>query len=297
MSLIQNNLRPSKLSLPKQLISSLARSLDPDSDESEASSPGVSEELLAAIKQGWKAVYLLLFGQSFVDALGKHHMEAIAWHWDSRLAFLERRRPQYLAYFPIWPRGHMKSTLAEHMVVIDAVLSTAYGQPGFCLYVGRERSKVKENVANIETLLYSSGVMNHAPVLSKVARNEETNRKKEWTATFLHTSAGYVVKAGTVESAQAGSRVGQTRPTFIVPDDIDGREDSAVIGKKRMKRLTGEILPMRQGNTLTYFAQNLISKFSVMYQIHNQKVHVLTNRKPTDPVPAGTQSGLRQANR
>jgi hypothetical protein len=286
MSLILNNLKQSKLSLPRQLISNLAREIGSEADETEANGAGISDELRSAVKSGWREVYALLFGQTFVDSMAKHHIEAVEWHWESRLAFLENRRPDYLAYFPIWPRGHMKSTLAEHMVAIDAVLSVAYGQPGFCLYIGRERSKVRENISNIENLFCSAAMVDHAPVLSKVARNEETNQKKEWTATFIYTSGGYVVKGGTIESAQAGSRVGQTRPTFIVPDDIDGREDSSVITKKRLKRLTGEILPMRQGNTLVYFAQNLISRFSVMYQIHKQKVHVLTNRKRTQEVPA-----------
>jgi hypothetical protein len=272
--------------LPKQLISNLAVEIGLEADEAEASAAGVSDELLDAIHHGWQATYALLFGQAFIDSMGDHHKEAVVWHWESRLAFLENRRPDYLAYFPIWPRGHLKSTLAEHMVVIDAVLSVAFAQPGFALYIGREHKKVQENISNIENLLCSPAIIDNAPALSKVARNEETNRKKEWTATFLFTAGGYVVKAGTTDSAQAGSRIGQTRPTLIVPDDIDGREDSAVITKKRLKRLTGEILPMRQSNTLVYFAQNLISRYSVMYQIHKQKVRVLTNRKPTKEVPA-----------
>ena len=95
-----------------------------------------------------------------------------------------------------------------------------------------------------------------------------------------------MVKGGTVDSAQAGSRVDETRPTFIVPDDVDGREDSVVIAENRFRLLTKEILPMRQDNTLVYFAQNLISRYSVMYRIHSGKEKVLTNRKPSQPIPA-----------
>lgn len=240
----------------------------------------------ALVEKGWKAFYSHYFGQSFVDSLALHHEEAIKWHWDSRLAFLKGERPDYLAYFPIWSRGHMKSTLAEHIVVVDAMLSVLFGQTGFCLYIGREKTKVQENVANIETLLTCDLVRADFPDLSRVKRNQETNQKRQWTATFLHTSAGYVVKGGTIDSAQAGSRVVKTRPTFIVPDDIDDRKASPVISENNFKQLTTEILPMRQGNTLVYFAQNLISRYSVMYRIQKQHARVLTNRRPTQPIPA-----------
>lgn len=242
--------------------------------------------VMELVSKGWRHCYTELFGQTFVDVLAPHHIEAVEWHWDSRLAFLTDEKPEYLAYFPIWPRGHMKSTLAERMIVVDAILSVAYSQPGFALYVGREKDKVRDYIANIEALLSSDTVRKFCPSLSQVAKNDETNQKRQWTATFLHTQAGYVVKGGSIESSQAGARVGDTRPTFIVPDDIDGREDSVVISEMRFKRLTGEILPMRQQNTLVYFAQNLISRYSVMYRIQSGQAKVLTNRKPTKPIKA-----------
>lgn len=261
-------------------------------------------KLKALIAQGWRATYAELFGRSFVDSLDsaetddKHHSEAIEWHWTSRIALLEGRTPEYYAYFPIWARGNMKSSIAESMVVVDAILSVAYNQPGYCLYIGREKDRVQENIGNLETLFSRRKIKEYAPSLSEVARNEETNSKRRWTGTFLHTKAGYIIKGGTVESSQAGSRIKHletdgeaadrqdTRVTFFVPDDIDSREDSPVIAETRFRLLTTEILPMKQANTLTFFAQNLISRYSVMYRIQMGRSNVLTNRKPTLPVPA-----------
>jgi len=253
-----------------------------------------TQGLRELVDQGWRITYRTLFGDRFVDSLDsvetddKHHSEAIEWHWNARIELLKGNRPpnDWFAYFPIWPRGNMKTMVAEAMVVVDAVLSVAYKKPGFCLYIGREKDKVKENISNIEALLSSEPVKRYAPELSQVKRNDETGQKRQWTGTFLHTQAQYVIKGATVESAQAGSKIENTRVTFFVPDDIDSRDESPVIAETKFRLLTSEILPMRQENTLTFFAQNLINRYSTMYRIQRGKDAVLANRKPTQPIPA-----------
>lgn len=180
----------------------------------------------------------------------------------------------------------MKSSAAERMVVVDAMLSAAYNQPGYCLYISRNKDKVQEHIANIEALLASPGVFKWNPKLSSPQRTEITNQQRRWTSSFLKTDSNYAIQGGTLDSGLAGSRVEETRPTFMVPDDIDGREDSPVISESRFRQLTTEVLPMRQDNTLVFYAQNLISRYSVMYRIQTGQSRVLTNRKPTEPVPA-----------
>src|SRR6478736_6392658 len=131
-------------------------------------------KLRSLITQGWRVMYAELFGPAFVDVLAPHHIEAIEWHWESRLAFLEGSHPEYLAYFPIWSRGHMKSSVAERIVVIDAVLNVTFKQPGYALFVGRNKDKVQEHIANIETLLASEPVKKLCPALSTPKRTEIT---------------------------------------------------------------------------------------------------------------------------
>ncbi len=72
------------------------------------------------VRRGWRATYAELFGEDFVSVLAPHHIEAIEWHWRSRTNFLDGEKPEYWAYFPIWSRGHMKSTIARYMAVIDS---------------------------------------------------------------------------------------------------------------------------------------------------------------------------------
>jgi len=245
-------------------------------------------ELRALVDKGWRVCYAEWFGQDFVDTMAEHHMEAVEWHWESRIAFFENRKPEYLAYFPIWSRGHAKSSYAERMVVVDGMLSYAYDKPGYALYVARSKDKVEEHVKNIETLLSTEGIRKWNPKLSNPKRSITTNQQSKWTSTFLKSEANFSIQGGSLDSGLAGSRVEESRVTFLVLDDIDGRENSPLIAESRLKMLTNEILPMGQENTLTFFAQNLISRMSTMYRIYTNQAKVLTNRKPSHPIPAVT---------
>jgi len=242
-------------------------------------------KLRELIAKGWRETYNALF-TNFTAGLGEHHIDAIEWHWESRIAFLKGEHPQYLAYFPIWFRGGAKSFVAERLVIVDGILSFAYQKPSYALYVCKNKEKVQEHISNIETLLSSPQIRELCPKISNPSRKEITGQQKKWTASFLKSEANVSIQGGTLDSGLAGSRVEDTRPTFLIFDDIDGREDSPVIAEARFRQLTTEILPMRQKDTLVFFPQNLISRYSCMYRIHKGQMRVLTNRKPTQPVPA-----------
>jgi len=256
-----------------------------------AAASGVGSDrtkLINLVNRGCEAFYREVFGDEFWDSLADHHKEALGWHWDARVALCKGERPpnDWFAYFPIWARGNNKTTLAEIIVVVDAMISLAFNVPGFCLYIGREKEKIKENISNIEGWLYLPKVKEYAPSLSQAQQTKDTNEQGRWTAFLLQTNANYVIKGVTVESANAGSKFKKTRVTLFVPDDIDDRHDSPVLSESRYKLLTSEILPMKQANTLTFFAQNLISRYSVMYRLQKGQSRALANRKPTEPIPA-----------
>lgn len=249
---------------------------------------GISPELYAAMADGWQATYSLLFDtpeRPFVANLGPHHAEAIEWHWNARLDLLNGEKPDYWTYFPIWSRGHMKSTVARRIAVMDALLTVAYGEAGYVLYVSRNKEMATKHAASIETILGSEIIRRHCPTLSQVKKNA-ANNSKGWKATFLNTLAGIVFHFAGLDEGLAGGNVDDVRPTFILPDDIDGRESSPTEGENRFNKLTTEVLPMRQSNTLQFWAQNLINRYSAMYRIQSGMERVLTNRKPTEPIPA-----------
>lgn len=279
----------------------------------------ISPELRAAIQEGWEPTYKLLFdkpGRPFVSVLAKHHREGIKWHWaarhrqsrlevskrqireneqagivtaevaDAQIALLEKTKaPQYMAYFSIWSRGHMKSTIAKRIAIVDAILSVYYNLGGYCLYFSGTDSKTSKHAISIEKLLQDC-VRAHVPALAEVNKSKEGGRTLGWKATFFYTRAGYVFHFGSLQSGMAGGNVDDVRPTIIIPDDTDDRKDSAVQAATNFNLLTTEILLMGSTGTLTFWAQNLINRYSSMYKIWKGHARVLTNRKPTKPIPA-----------
>ena len=251
------------------------------------------KRLLDLADQGWEAFYREIFGDSFIEALDSsetddtHHSDALSWHWYARLALLNNERPpnDWFVYFPTWARGNMKTTLARAMLVTDAMLTFAHGQRGYALIPGGTKGKVKTHAASIEGMLHSPKVLEYCPQLSQV-KTTLLGRSRGWTASYFETDAGYVFHFVGLEEGMAGANLEGIRPSFIVPDDIDNRNDSPVEAETKFRVFTSEVLPSRADNTLTFWAQNVISRLSVRYRVEKQHALILTNRKPTVPVPA-----------
>jgi hypothetical protein len=89
-----------------------------------------------------------------------------------------------------------------------------------------------------------------------------------------------------LDEGVAGANVDNIRPTFIIPDDIDNRRNAPTETETRFNLLTSEVIPTKQWNTLFFFAQNLVSRFAVLYRIWKQQSRVFANRVRTLPIPA-----------
>lgn len=278
--------------------------------------------------KGWRTWYREIFGRAFVDALDseetedRHHSQAIEWHWNTRRALIQieletaelsEQKHQgkisdedyatklqelgtiqqnlLLAYFTIWARGNLKTTIARRVAVCDACLSSSAGVGGYALVVGGTKAKVRGTANSINALLTKplsmrgSEVHRYYPKLAEVKRNK-FGHSQGWTTDLIVTDANYVFHFAGLDEGMAGANEEDVRPTFLMPDDIDSRKDSPTISEHNFLTFTSEILPMRQWNTLVFYAQNLISTYSTMYRIWKQLARVLTNRVLTDPIPA-----------
>jgi hypothetical protein len=274
----------------EQLTAELRSELPAVTDQAITDQYELSKDLRLAIAKGWKATYSLLFDdltkfeRPFVPNLATHHVRAIKWHWISRHRVLRGQKPTYYAYFPILSRGHMKSTLAKRIAIVDAILSMYYEKGGYCLYFSGTDSKTRKHAISISRLIEK--VAEHAPALARVKKAKEGGRSLGWKAEFFYTEAGYIFHFGSLQSGLAGGNVDDIRPTLMIPDDIDDRKDSAVVSEGNFNLLTTEILPMGATGTLTFWAQNLISRYAAMYRIYKGHARVLTNRMKAKPIPA-----------
>ena len=142
----ENSLRFVHKFLAQQFLTEGAKGVE---EQPELSS--LSPELHKAIKRGWMFAYSLLFGEQFVQVLAKHHRQTIKWHWNARHRICKGQRPwnDYYADFPIWSRGHMKSTVARRIAVMDAVVEAFYGRAGYCLYFSGTDSKTAKHATSI----------------------------------------------------------------------------------------------------------------------------------------------------
>lgn len=287
--------------------------------------PGVVRDNAKArqlVAQGWRVTYSTLFGQSFVDILDseetddRHHSEAIEWLFTARRQLIEfelernklnqkisvgtipqqkyaeqirnleeRFMPEFWAYLAMWARANMKTSVARYATIVDAFMSWAFDVSSYALIVGGTRNKVRGSAKTISAMLQSEKIKEYAPPLS-VVKKSDSGAAQGWTADFINTAANCVFHFIGLDEGVAGANIENVRPTIIVPDDIDDREDSPVISESRFNTLTRAVIPTKQWNTLFFFAQNLISRYSVLYRIWKQQAKVLTNRFPTNPVPA-----------
>lgn len=232
---------------------------------------------------GWHGWYTEIFGTEFTSNLADHHAEAIDWHWNAMLlrrAGLKVTKPAYPA---IWSRGHRKSDIIRHIVICEAALS----KHSYCLYVSGTKAKVRGHAISVETLLAGEKLREYYPQLSEVKRNIQ-GAQKSWTADLMYAANSVFHFIGLTEGV-AGANIDNVRPTLIVGDDIDDREDSPLISETRLKVFTRSVLPtMDHETTLFFLAQNYINRHGAVYRIHSGREKVLTNRVVTKPIPAVT---------
>lgn len=231
--------------------------------------------------RGWLAWYTEILGPEFVTNLANHHVEAIQWHWNSIILRRAGMAIEKSTYPAIWFRGGRKSNIIRAIVLCDACLM----KEGYCLYVSSTKNKVRGHAISIESLIGSTKVREYYPDLADVKRNIQ-GVQKSWTADLMYSKSGYVFHFVGLSEGVAGANIDDVRPTIIVGDDLDEREDSPLISETRLKVFTRSVLPTRQRNTLVFIAQNYISRHGVVYRIHTGKERVLTNRVDTKPIPA-----------
>lgn len=184
----------------------------------------------------------------------------------------------------LWPRGSGKSTTAETAVVrVGARKARRY-----CWYVCETQDQADKHVATIATMLESRQVADYYPELSERLLGKNGNAKS-WNRTLLRCSDGYSVEAIGLDKAARGGKMDWARPDLIVFDDVDNLEDSPATVERKIRTITGSIMPAGAQNVAVFFVQNIIHPNSIAAKlagIGEQKADFLLNRIISGPFPA-----------
>lgn len=186
------------------------------------------------------------------------------WNWYWPLLQLRRKGlpvPLELSLdcFLPWGRGLGKSACLEGLALAEGALI-----PGaFGVYISSTKDKAQEHLQSVRSLIESSAVGRYYPQLAN-PRIGKFGNQRAWKSTAVYTD-GFAIVCCSLEQGIRGLRDEERRPTFILLDDIDERDDSAETKKEKFEAITQDALPMLAPYGLTVLGQNLIYNGSIAH--------------------------------
>lgn len=180
-----------------------------------------------------------------------------------------------------WFRGAGKTTTTELGVVYATVNCTRR----FIVLVAETQDQADERIKNISDKLLSLGVRNAV---------NKFGHSLGWKADMLRTENGVAILGIGLNRAFRGLKLGRFRADLIVFDDIDGREDTPLTTKKKLRTITEKILKAGSRHLAAAFVQNLIHSESIMAQVVKGKADFLLDRNQVVPIPACRDLVVRQ---
>lgn len=192
------------------------------------------------------------------------------WRW------IQDLRPEVApetSFVGCWFRGAGKTTTTE----LGAVYATVNCTRRFILLVAETQDQADERIKNISDKLLTLGVRNAV---------NKFGHSLGWKADMLRTENGVAILGIGLNRAFRGLKLGRFRPDWTVLDDVDGREDTTLTTKKKLRTITEKILKSGARHLAVTFVQNLIHSGSIMYQVAKGKADFLLDRNKVEPIPA-----------
>jgi hypothetical protein len=221
--------------------------------------------------------------QTFTGSFASFHCEFWDWYWEITLKRLrgEPLGDEESVFLAIWSRGQGKSSNVEWAAIVEGAL---FGS-GYVLYVSGTQALADSHVASIRERIESERVARDYPHISnpKIGR---FGNQYGWSQSVLITVGGWAIRPIGLDVGVRGGRVGDTRPTLIILDDVDDFSDSPAVVEKKLAAITRSIIPAGGRGTVILGAQNLIHRNSVFNQIVSRKSSALNRRIVSGPFPA-----------
>jgi hypothetical protein len=221
--------------------------------------------------------------QTFTGSFASFHCEFWDWYWSicaKRLA-REPLGDEESVFLAIWSRGAGKSSNVEWAAILEGAL---FGS-GYVLYVSGTQALADSHVASIRERIESERVARDYPHISNPKIGKFGNQYG-WSQSVLITVGGWAIRPIGLDVGVRGGRIGETRPTLIILDDVDDFSDSPAVVEKKLAAITRSIIPAGGRGTVILGAQNLIHRNSVFNRIVTRKTGALNRRIVSGPFPA-----------
>lgn len=140
-----------------------------------------------------------------------------------------------------------------------ALIGEAFG-----VYISSTKEKSREHLQAIRDLIESSEIANYYPALAN-PRLGKFGNQRGWKADAVYTDGGFGLVSCSLEQGIRGLKDGNRRPSFIILDDIDERDDSLEIKAEKFEAITQDALQMLAPFGITVFGQNLIYNGSIAH--------------------------------
>lgn len=217
----------------------------------------------------------MLFPKMITKPFAQRHIEMLEWAWAIEPGI--RPRP----FVSIQPRGGGKSTNSE----LATIMVGARNKRKYAWYVSETQALADAHLESIAGLIESPIVEAYYPSFAK-PHIGKYGSSKVWRRNRLRTSSGFTVDALGLDTAKRGTKLVESRPDFMIFDDIDARHDSGAITTKKIDTITTSLLPAGSSDTAILFVQNLIIDDGVFGRLMLPTPPFLQNRILSGPYPA-----------
>lgn len=244
--------------------------------------PDSSRQATEIEGEGWEKWLKAIAPKTFTSPFEWFHAKFLDWYWpllQTRAKGEEVPEETPLAGLLILGRGLGKSTILESIALAEG----AHMGRSFGVYISSTEQKAGEHLQSIRDLIESSEVARYYPGLAK-PRLGKFGNQRGWRAEAVYTEGGFSIVAASLEKGIRGLRDSEIRPTFILLDDIDERDDSLQTKQEKFDSIRFDALPMLAPFGLAVFAQNLIYAGSIAEDTANRKLDWFHHRFQVGPV-------------
>ncbi len=216
-------------------------------------------EIKNILGQPYWQTWIEKFFPKMVNGYGKHHINF--WEYFNTL----RPKNNIDSRVLIWSRSLGKSSTIE-MAVARAI---AERRRFYIWYVSATQDQAEQHIETISLLIKSSDILEYYPQLKTIIDNTKMKRFNN----------GVVLEAIWIMGKNRGKKNLEQRPDLIVLDDVEDRDDTILITKKKKNRVVSDILSAGANNTVVWFAQNQIHEYSIASEFVRNEHDFLTGSK------------------